>query len=365
MTVAAPAQTLQAIGSTCGMKIGFSTSIAGIQYASPALLAFYKANFNLFTPQNELKWSSVQPTQGNYTFANADWLLNFTQQNGMAMRGHNLCWNTGNPAWLSSAVTPANAESMLVEYITMVAGRYAGQLDSWDVVNEPITVWDGLPGGLTAGPWMNALGQEYIDIAFHTAAAVDPLALRVLNLHEVEMAEDAASKVATLNLLQALVGRGVPIQAVGFESHIDIGSSIDSMLLHEFISSIRDLGLEVLITELDVNDAKLNGSFALRDQIVGECYEAYLNIVLPVADVQRLIFWSPTDTSWMDAMCLAGDTEYERAGGLCDHRPGLINASFAHTPAYAAVTTALQSYSTAHSQVAAGRLDKSRFGRRG
>jgi endo-1,4-beta-xylanase len=341
------------IGATCGLKVGFSTTAAGLQYSPAAYIAFVQANFNLLTPQNELKWAATQPSQGVYNFTGADYLLAFCQKNGMALRGHNLCWNSANPAWLTSALTVSNAESILVNHINMVAGRYAGQIDSWDVVNEPISVWENQPGGLSSGPWLSVLGQEYIDIAFHTAAAADPLALRVLNLHEVEMASDTTSKVATLNLLDALLKRGVPVQAVGFESHIDIGSSIDLMVLDTFVQSIRSLGLQVLITELDVNDSKVNGSFAERDAFVAEMYEAYLNIVLPAADPQRLVFWSITDNSWMDAMCEDKDPEYERADGLCDHRPGLIDSSWQLKPAYAAVAAALQKYASTH-YVAAG-----------
>jgi hypothetical protein len=81
-------------------------------------------------------------------------------------------------------------------------------------------------------------------------------------------------------------------------------------------------------------------------------YGSYLNYVLPAAEVQRLVFWSPTDISWMNAMCEEKVAEYMRADGLCDHRPGLINSSNQLKPAYSAVVAALQNYAIVHRSVA-------------
>jgi endo-1,4-beta-xylanase len=340
--------TLKQLGAESGVKVGFSATMTGIEYAPAPLMDFFQANFNLLTPANELKWSVVQPTQGVYEFAEADYLLAFAQKNGMAFRGHHLCCNTNNPAWLAEVLTKDNAEGILLNYIHTVAGRYAGKIDSWDVVNEPIAVWDDQPNGLSPGPWLTALGEEYIDIAFHAAAATDPLALRVLNLNHTEEASDATAKQASLALLERLLQRNVPVQAVGMESHIDCGLSIDAALLESFIKSIRSMGLEILFTEFDVNDSKINGTFAKRDQIVADYYENYLDIALPAADANRIVFWSPTDNSWMDALCEDKDPEFERSDGLCDHRPGLINSSWQLKPAYYAVAAALEKYAETH-----------------
>jgi endo-1,4-beta-xylanase len=353
-SLAIAAQTLKQLGAACGMKVGFAATYPGIQFAGAELAEFFTANFNLLTPMSELSWGVVHPAQNTFEYAGADWLLEFAQQNGMALRGHSLCWNAGNPSWLGEILNSANAESILVGHIAAVAGRYAGKIDSWDVVNEPISVWNNEPDGLSSGPWLSMLGPEYIDIAFRAAAAADPLALRVMNLHECENASEETTRQATLTLLEALLKRGVPVQAVGIESHIDCGVAINQAQLQQFIQAVRGLGLEVLITEFDVNDAKVTGGLPNRDGIVADWYRNYLDMVLPVGGVNRVVFWSPTDNSWMDAMCEAKDPEFVRANGQCDHRPGLINSSMQLKPAYSGVVTALQRNCKAH-YVAAGR----------
>jgi len=329
---------LKDAGANCGMRIGFSTVKSGIVYG-PAMVAFAKANCNLMTPAGELKWAAIRPTQDAFHFTDADFMYDFARQNGMAFRGHNLCWNTGNPPWVAQVVNKTNAESILTDHITKVAGRFAGKIDSWDVVNEPVAVWFNKPGGLYPGPWLDALGPEYIDVAFHAAAAADPQSLRVLNVHHVEHTRDEPTRVACLNLLESLLKRKVPVQALGIESHLEAMLPFDQQQLEGFIKKVRGMGLQVQITELDVNDSKVDGDIAHRDQVVADCYRRYLDIVLPIADVRRLVFWSITDQgNWMNYM--KGAPQWTRSDGA-PHRPGIVDDTQQRKPAYDAVMASL------------------------
>ena len=184
----------------------------------------------------------------------------------------------------SGALTPANAQQILTSHISTVMKRYTGKITSYDVVNEPIATWLGRPDGLYTGPWLTALGPDYIEIAFHAALDADPSALRVLNTAHVEQKGkgDDLARSKTLDLVRDLVKRGVPIQAVGLESHLygAVNSGTDKNR-DAFIAGLRDLGLKILITELDVNDTEISGSAATRDQAIATCYSDYLRSILP------------------------------------------------------------------------------------
>jgi endo-1,4-beta-xylanase len=331
--------TLKQLAVGCGIRIGVAGSKHGLSGAAPEFLRFLSANFNLFTPEGELKWSAIRPTQNTYDFSGADWILEFAKQNGFAVRGHNLCWNTGNPPWVEQVVKKSNAEKILVDHISTVARRYAGKLDSWDVVNEPIALWFNKPGGYYAGPWLDALGPEYIDVAFHATAVADPETLRVINVHHIEQASDEEARHACLNMLEALLKRKVPVQALGIESHLDCNLTIDQARLDKFIATVRGMGLEILITELDINDSTVKGDNQHRDQVVADYYRRYLDVVLPVANLKRLLFWAPADHSWMDYMC--NTPRWQRADGNCNHRPGLIDSQMQIKPSYNAVAASL------------------------
>src|SRR3546814_4724488 len=66
-------------------------------------------------------------------------------------------------------------------YIDTAIRRYAGKIREWDVVNEAIEPNDGRADGMRAkSMWMDALGEDYVDIAFHRAREVDPSPMRFL-----------------------------------------------------------------------------------------------------------------------------------------------------------------------------------------
>jgi endo-1,4-beta-xylanase len=329
-------------GGQCGIKVG--SAIAKVQLDKiPGLKGLFAKNFNLLTPNGELKWYAVHPAPDTYNFADADYLSLYCQQNGIGLRGHNLCWNTGNPPWVTNTVNASNARQILEQHIQTVAGHFVGKINSWDVVNEPIGIWFNRPDGLYTGPWLNALGPEYIDIAFQKTKEVDPVPLRVLNIHNVDHADGDSDKArqAAINLVRNLMSRKVPIQAVGLESHLDAGRPWDPEVTKRFVATLAGFGLEVFITELDVNDTRVAGDARTRDKAVADLYYNYLLTVLKATHSDRLVFWSFTDKSnWMDYV--KGSPRWVRADGDPHHRPGLFDENMQPKMAYSAVVDAIQ-----------------------
>jgi endo-1,4-beta-xylanase len=302
----ASTETLQSYGTPCVPLIGVQADQATLQNSSIAQFVAY--NFNLITVSG-MKWIDIHPTPTTYSFAQADWGVAFAQAHKMQVHGHNLCWNSPavNPSWLGTVLTKANAADYLTQHITTVVSRYKGEIDSWDVVNEPITPWSTRSDLLYPGIWVNLLGPEYVDVAFHAAAAADPKALRVLNIYNVEQ-DNAASQLTrskTLLFLSQLKSRGVPIQAVGIESHLDVRIPLNATILRDFFASIRNLGLEVLVTEFDVQESRATGTSLSWDQVVAEFYQDYLTYVLAGANPQRVIFWSILDR-WASGIRIQG-----------------------------------------------------------
>ena len=285
---------LKTAGARLGCQIGTATDKQGLQ--DEAIAQFVVRNFNLLTASG-MKWGSIHPGPDTYDFTEADWNVSFAEKNGMRVHGHNLCWNVNNPPWLKSVLNKTNAKQILTSHITTVMKRYQGRIDSWDVVNEPVVPWPGRSDGLYPGTWVDILGPEYLDIAFHAAALADPKPLRILNIHHVEQgtSDDELTRTRALVLLKQLVARGVPIQAVGFESHLDASKPLGQTAFTEFIKQIRGLGLEVLVTELDVKEDRTKGGPPDWDRAVGNYYGSYITEVLSVAKPRFLILWSVAD----------------------------------------------------------------------
>ena len=292
---------LKAAGACSGRQIGIAADKASLQ--DPSVAQLVVRNFNLLTASG-MKWDRIHPVPDTYDFAEADWNINFAQQNSMQVHGHNLCWNSplAYPAWFKTVLNRSNAAKFLTEHITTVMRRYAGRISSWDVVNEPVVPWSKRSDGLYPGIWLDLLGPRYIDTAFHAAAEADPKALRMLNIYRVEQGteEDEKTRKDTIELLKQLMARGVPVQAVGIESHLDASKPLGGAQFSQFLSEIRALKLQVLITEFDVLETRAVGDSRAWDETAARYYGDYLSQVMKTENPRFIIFWSLKDGWWKE-----------------------------------------------------------------
>ncbi len=261
---------------------------------------------SILVPENCLKWGVLRPTADTWNFTDADSLIAFAEANGIKVRGHNLAWHEAIPAWFAGTVNKENAQKFLVDHIHTVAGRYKGKIHSWDVVNEAIWLKDGRPDGLrTTSPWFELLGPGYIDLAFRTAREADPTALLTYNDYGIEYdnEEEEKKRAAVLALLRRMKADKVPLDALGIQSHIKaISKDGFGRGLRELLDGANALGLQVFVTELDVNDdAVETADIAERDKIVANVYRDYLTKVLQGKEVKAVLTWGATDkNSWLN-----------------------------------------------------------------
>ena len=290
---------LKTAGACFGALTGIAADTTSLQDASFAQIVVQ--NFNLLTASG-MKWDRIHPGQDTYDFTEADWNIHFAQENGLKVHGHNLCWNSplAYPAWVKTVLNKNNAAQFLTDHVTTVMKRYEGRISSWDVVNEPTVYWSKRSDKLYPGIWLDLLGPTYIDIAFHAAAAADPRALRVLNVYNVEQGttDHETTRIATIGLLKQMLARGIPLQAVGIESHLDASQPLGGASFRQFLNDIRALKLQVLITELDVMETRATGDSLTWDETAAQYYGDYLAEVVSLANPQSVIFWSLKDRWW-------------------------------------------------------------------
>ena len=159
-------------------------------------------------------------------------------------------------------------------------------MHSWDVVNEAVDVKSGRPDGLRDSPWLELIGPGYLELAFRTARQADPSALLTYNDYGIELdtLEQIDKRGQVMMLVRRLKARGVPIDAVGVQSHLTAGDAPGAGLIH-FVRELREMGLQVFITEMDVNDRKLPESVPERDAGVARTYRDYLTMMLAEPNV--------------------------------------------------------------------------------
>ncbi|BAY09537.1 endo-1,4-beta-xylanase [Calothrix sp. NIES-2098] len=285
-----------------GLIYGIAITYPSIS-SDQKLAALIAQEGGMLVPEWELKWQPLRPDPVNFDFTRTDWIAKFARTHGMLMRGHTLVWHESLPPWFKETVNRQNAKQFLTQHIQKVVGRYAGQMHSWDVVNEAIDVDDKQPNSLRKTTWLELLGPDYIDLAFRVAAEADPKALLVYNDYglEYDTPRHEAKRNAVLKLLKGLKSRGVPIHALGIQSHLDASEKhFNPRKLKNFLSNVADLGLKILITELDVTDNKLPLNPAVRDRIVATVYEDYLSTVLSEKAVIAVLTWGFSDRdTWL------------------------------------------------------------------
>jgi endo-1,4-beta-xylanase len=184
-------------------------------------------------------------------------------------------------------------------------GRYRGRVQSWDVVNEAILPKDGMPGGLRKSLWYDRVGPDYVDLAFRTAREADPQAKLTYNDYGVEYdnTEQAERRRLILDLLRGMQARKVPLDAVGIQSHIKAASpSTIGKGLADYIEAIRQMKLEIYLTELDVNEDDIaSNDIAERDRIVAQTYRTFLDVALASPAVKLVLTWGISDRrTWLN-----------------------------------------------------------------
>ncbi len=339
------AESIRSAGAGRGILAGCAVNVHALR-TDAAYMELVKAQAGIVVGESEYKFGPLRPTPTTYFFDNADYLAAFAEANGMKLRGHNFVWHRQLPGWFDGYVTQANAKRVLVEHIERVGGRYAGKMQSWDVVNEAVQVSDGLKGGFRDSPWQKVLGgtgavPEYIEVAFRTARRVDPKALLVYNDYGIE-GEDAESeqkRAAVMGLLREMQKKHIPLDALGVQSHLSAANKnghapVYGSGLMQMIAEARAMGLKVMVTEMDVNDRYVGPELGPRDAAVAKVYREYLGMVLADPAVVAVLTWGITDKyTWLNH-------EDARADGLPE-RPLPFNAEMQPVAAFVAEVKAL------------------------
>lgn len=291
-------ETLRQAAQRRGIKVGAAVSSEQL-VRDEALRAAVLRDCALLVPEWELKWATVRKSPAQNDFSGFDTIARFARENGLALRGHPLVWHAAMPDWAVNEIRNGNAGRLLDDHVRLIAGRYAGSVLSWDVVNEAVKPEDGLPGGLRDTPWLHALGEAYIERAFRAAHAADPAARLVYNDYNMEY--EPAKAQAIVALIKKLKDKGVPLHAVGLQSHLwTTRRKLNLPGLRDFCRAIVREGVEIIITELDVRESDFDSNSETRDKRIASVTEAYLDTVFAECVPRELVLWGLSDRySWL------------------------------------------------------------------
>jgi len=238
--------SLRDLAAHVGLRIGTAVNADALT-SDPAYRAITADQFSTVTAENAMKWGPIEPTQGVYNWAPADQLVAFARQNHQLVRGHTLVWHNQLPAWFTQqapSMTPDQLRAVLKKHITDVVSHFKGEIWQWDVVNEAFND----DGTLRNDIFLQKLGPGYIADAFRWAHEADPKAQLFYNDYNIEFT--GAKSNAVYAFVKQLKAEGVPIDGVGFQTHLDTQYGLPD--LQNNLQRFADLGLNVAETEVDV-----------------------------------------------------------------------------------------------------------------
>jgi endo-1,4-beta-xylanase len=299
---APPATTLRQAAEAHHILVGAAAAPAFL--AEPDYANILGSEFSQLQPENAMKFGPIHPRPDTdpqpYDFRGADALVAFAQAHNMVVRGHTLVWHNQVSAWVTKGnYSSSQLAKVLQDHISTVMARYASKVYAWDVVNEAFnddgsmrhTLWYDQPG-IGAGSSTN-----YIEQAFRWAHAADPKAKLFYNdygAEEINKKSDAMYAMA-----QDFKKRGVPLDGIGFQAHIDLKFD-DPAKLTSFAKNMQrfaDLGLELHITELDV---RLSDSSPASLAAEAKLYGEITNLCVRQPSCKLLQTWGFTDKhSWI------------------------------------------------------------------
>ncbi|HTV17826.1 MAG TPA: endo-1,4-beta-xylanase, partial [Polyangiaceae bacterium] len=308
-----PASAAARSGRRAGVAVQAALLDTDATYAQ-----FVADHFSAVTPENEMKWGSLQPQRPNrWDFDAADSIVDFAQQHELAAKGHTLIWHSQLPPFIDASTPKRQLRQYARHHIDRTVNHFRRDLFAWDVVNEAIAD-DG--SGLRVTPFSTAFGERYIDRAFRRAHRQDGDAKLYYNDYGIEGM--GAKSDAVYDLMVRLLDRDVPVDGVGFQGHFDARfvPSVEELVAN--FERFTELGLKVNVSELDVRVARVGGSKARRLAVQKQIYQRVAAACLQVDGCDAITTWGFTDAhSWVDSTFGADD-------------PLLIDDNYQKKPAY-------------------------------
>lgn len=307
----APADGLGAQARLAGFTFGTAVS-SPLLANDPVYAAQVVAEAQLLVPEWEAKWTALQPQRGGFDFGPLTTVARFAHLHGRQLRGHALIWHQDMPPWLVEGLSEgaAMARAMLAAHLDGVLPATRPAIRDWDVVNEAVANPPGNPftaptpalGELRDTPWLRALGPDYVGLAFRLARERDRTLRLTYNDYGLEgdtpWAEEKRQRV--LRLLRGLLQAGTPVDALGLQGHLQLDEPFRPEPFAAFLKSVREMGLAVLITELDVREGRiLPPTLAERDTLVAARVGAVVGTALE-GGCRTVLTWGLSDKdSWL------------------------------------------------------------------
>jgi len=253
-------------------------------------------------------WAGFEPEPGHPDTRRLLRTAQWFQDRGVVVKGHPLVWHTLTAPWLLELSNP-QIERAQRERIRRDVADFAGVIDMWDAINEAVImpVFDKADNGITR--ICRANGRiATVRLAFEEARAANPRATLLLNDFDLSTAYEC--------LIEGVLEAGIPVDALGLQSHMHQGYWGEEKTL-AILDRFSRYGLPIQFTEStlvsgrlmppeieDLNDYQVEswpstpeGEQRQADEIV-----RHYRTLVSHPSVEGITYWGISDASaWLGA----------------------------------------------------------------
>ena len=200
--------------------------------------AAFLENFNSAVTENALKWLDMQPLAGPVDYETVNAILEWTDENGLPLRGHNIYW--GIPKFVQPWVKDLDDEALYAELKNRgedIAKRYKGRFAQYDLNNEMIH----------GNYYEDRLGDTITLEMAQWIKAVDPEAELYLNDYDILTGARLGQFVEHI---ETLLSQGVPLSGIGVQGHLHT-DTFDRSVLKSSLDRLAGFGLPIVVTEFN------------------------------------------------------------------------------------------------------------------
>ena len=246
----------------------FSAEIRGLYHD------FCEVLFHKLTPENSLKWKHYK---NNAKFTEP--FLEWCKQKKIPVRGHCLVWPEFRRAPKSIERFRSDQEglgSAIREHIKFMVNSF----------NYPVTEWDVLNEAVNHDEYMRILGKDVVKEWFQLVKDMNPNVKRYINDYSILTKNNVRHRKRYFRYIKGLLDSGVPIDGIGFQSHIPKGfNPTPPEEIIRIANDFSSLGPELQVTEFDFETSN-------RD-LQAQYTEDFMTAIFSQPKMTGLITWTP------------------------------------------------------------------------
>lgn len=250
--------------------------------ASEADIKMYKEkfleNFNSAVTENAVKWPGMERRKGEVDYSLVDAMLEWTEENNMPLRAHNLFWGIEKfiQPWVKE-LSDEELEKTLKNRAETVTARYEGRFAEYDLNNEMIH----------GNFYEERLGPDITKKMAQWAHNGDPGIKLYLNDYDILTGNKLNEYMAHI---RGLLAQGVQIDGIGVQGHLH-AESFDRRELKRSLDSLATFNLPIKITEFNMPGQR---SKFYRDRTIEITEEEEKQKATDLVDYYRICFAHPS-----------------------------------------------------------------------